>query len=173
MYRVCATNSYGEKAVAVPFASALHGYIVGIIYRALFAFVDARQLGEVFGDGVGYLLSRNPDTVRGPGVSFISDNHVPKGEIPDSVWPVAPDLAVEIVSTNDRATEINDKVQQYLAASVPLVWVVWPKTRTVTIYTPDESPRDLTTTDTIDGMDMLPGFSLPVAELFTIKRKRM
>lgn len=75
---------------------------------------------------------------------------------------------MEIASANDRPGELRDKVDDYLAAGVRLVWVVWPDTRTVTVYAPDSEPFTLTADDTLDGGDVLPGFAAAVAELFAV-----
>ncbi len=114
------------ELVEVPPAGALHGLIVRVFLRLLDPFVLARDLGEVFGDGVGYIIRRDPDVVRIPDASFVSRARIPAGGVPRGFWPFAPDLAVEIVSPGDSATELRAKVREYLDAGTRLVWVVWP-----------------------------------------------
>jgi Uma2 family endonuclease len=80
--------------------------------------------------------------------------------------PVAPDLAVEVLSPSDRMAEAPSKVTMYLQAGVQLVWLLDPETRTISIFRPDAAPRTLYENDTLDGGDVLPGFSVSVAELF-------
>lgn len=81
--------------------------------------------------------------------------------------PFAPDLAVEIVSPNDRAYEIYDKVRQYLEGGTRLVWVVWPRHRSLTVFTSDGTVGELREGDKLDGGDMIPGFGVQVAEIFS------
>lgn len=152
--------------VEVPGAGALHGFIGGLLYRLLTAAAAERGVGHAFPDGVGYIIARRPDVVRIPDVSFIARGRLPGGEIPEGFIPSAPDLAVEIVSPGDRAEEVYGKVREYLAAGTRLVWVVWPRYRSVTVYTADALVRELREGDELDGGEVLPGFRVRVAELF-------
>lgn len=156
----------GGELVEVPGAGGLHGLLVKVFLRLLDPFVLAHRLGEVFADGVGYIIARGPDVVRIPDVSFIARERLPAGGIPEGFIPGAPDLAVEIVSPGDRAEEVYGKVREYLDAGARLVWVVWPRHRTVTVYTPDGQVRERREGDELDGGDVLPGFQVRVAELF-------
>ena len=79
---------------------------------------------------------------------------------------LAPDLAVEVVSPSDSANEIQEKVNEYLDVGVRLIWVVYPIQHTVTVYAADRAGRLLNEADTLDGGDVLPGFSLAVADIF-------
>lgn len=160
------------EVVFVPSAGTPHNWIVGTIYRLLFAFADARQLGAVFGDGEGWVLHHDPPTYREPDVSFIADERIPAEGFPKGVWPFAPDLAVEVASPGDRRGEVEAKVQDYLTAGTRLVWVVWPEAQTVVVHPLDGEARALTTADTLDGGDVLPGFTVSVATLFAPYRSR-
>ena len=155
--------------VEVPGAGGLHAQLVKGLFLLLHAFVSAQKLGAVFGDGLGYILSRNPDIVRIPDVSFISVTRLRESGIPEGFIPFAPDLAVEIVSPNDRAEDVHDKVRDYLAAGTRLVWVLWPKSRSLTVYTPDGQARELDPEQELDGGDVLPDFRAPVASLFAVE----
>ncbi len=156
------------ELVEVPGAGALHGLIAGLIYSLLRTFVVERGAGYAFGDGVGYIIRRDPDVVRIPDASFVSRGRIPAGGVPRGFWPFAPDLAVEIVSPGDTATELRAKVREYLDAGARLVWVVWPDERAVTVYGPAGEVRELGPGDELDGGDVLPGFRVPVAELFQV-----
>ena len=123
-------------------------------------------------DGVVYLLDRRPDLVRIPDVSFVSWERVPERGVPEGFWPGAPDLAVEVVSSNDRAEDVRDKVREYLASGTRLVWVLWPKHQSVTIYAAGGATRDLGLDAEQDGGDVLAGFRTPVADLFAVRRQR-
>jgi len=156
------------KLVEMPGAGALHNLIVGLVYRLLFAFVSQKRLGLVFCDGAAFVLRRDPDTVRIPDVSVVRRDRVPAAGIPEGFWPGAPDLAVEIVSPHDRAEEVHERVRDYLGAGVRLVWVLWPKSRTVTVYWPDGTARELGPDEKLTGGDVLPGFEMTVSDLFVV-----
>jgi Uma2 family endonuclease len=149
----------------LPGAGMLHNFLVGLLYRLLDEYARGRKLGVAFSDGLGYLLSREPDKVRIPDVSFIARGRLPEGGLPPGFCPFPPDLAVEIVSPNDGAEELHRKVREYLDAGVALVWVIWPRERAVTVYT-SEGVQDLGPDSTLPGGDALPGFEVPVARLF-------
>lgn len=158
------------EIVEVPMPGGPHNRIAGRLYNLLFAFADER-LGAVFTDGMGYVLDPASPTYRVPDVSFVADERIPPEGIPE-IWYFPPDLAVEVVSPSDRKREVEAKVRDYRAAGVRLVWVVWTETQTVTVHLLDAEPRTLTADDTLDGGDVLPGFTVPVATLFTPYRSR-
>jgi Uma2 family endonuclease len=157
------------ELVELPGATLLHGLIAALIYRLIDSFASERGLGLTVGDGVAYALQRDPAIVRIPDVSFISRARVPGAGMLDEFVPFAPDLAVEIVSRNDRAMDVRAKVREYLAAGTRPVWVLWPDDRSVTAYTADVAPRELGPDGMLDGGDVLPGFQVRVGELFEIE----
>lgn len=156
------------ELVEMPGATALHGDIVWVITSLLKAFVRLHKLGRVYGDAVSYIVARDPDIVRIPDVSFIARERVPAEGVPDTYWPFAPDLAVEVVSAGDRRQKIYAKVQDYLASGTRMVWVAWPSTRTVIAHGADGAVRRYGPDDELDGGDVLPGFRVRVADLFVI-----
>ena len=112
----------------------------------------------------GYTLHTDPDTVRGPDVSFVFQ---PRVEGRGSGFPVgAPDIAVEVVSPSDTAAEVARKVAEYLAAGSQRVWVVYPSLRQVFIHRADGSVLSFGGDDLITDEEILPGFSLPLSEIF-------
>lgn len=155
----------------VPGAGALHGLIALMVLNLVQDFVQRRGLGVVFADGVGYVLRRDPDQLRIPDVSFVAWDEVPDEGIPEGFWEGPPALAVEIVSSHDRAVDIHDKVRAYLSAGTRLVWVLWPQQTSVTIYDP-AGQRELGPDDELDGGDVLPGFRVRVGDLFEVRRRR-
>ena len=155
----------------VPGAGALHGVIALMLIELLHGFVRQQNLGLVLPDGVGYVLRRDPDQLRIPDVSFVSWNDVPEEGVPEGFWQRPPTLAVEIISPQDRAAEVNDKVREYLAAGTRLVWVLWPQQTSVTVYDAD-GQRELGSDDQLDGGDVLPGFRARVGDLFEVRRHR-
>jgi Uma2 family endonuclease len=157
------------ELIEMPAAGGTHGYIVKVLLRLLDPFVVANDLGEVFGDGLGYIISRDPDVVRVPDVSFVARERIPAGGIPEGFIPFAPDLAVEVVSPNDRADDVHDKVREYLGAGTRMVLVLWPKHRSVSVHEPGLVARELGPEDELDGGDVLPGFRVRVGELFAVE----
>jgi Uma2 family endonuclease len=133
----------------------------------LLGFIKEKKLGAVMVE-TGYKLASQPDTVRAPDVSFLSAAKIPSTGLPDGYIDGAPDLAVEIVSPGDTASEIQDKVQDYLAHGAQLVWVVYPAQRLVLAYYPDGAARTLHAGDTLADERVLPGFTCPVKDIFGV-----
>ncbi len=150
--------------VTMPPAKGLHGACcTGIILR-LGTFVGAGKLGRVFSNDTGFILERDPDTVRGADVSFWSAERLP--EIPDDYITVPPDLAVEVVSPGDHYARIQRKVVQYMTHGIKLLWVADPQDRSVTVYRPGEMPRIFEENETLTAEGIVPGFSCRVGDLF-------
>jgi Uma2 family endonuclease len=130
------------------------------------AFIEAHKLGEFFAAETGFILARNPDTVRAPDAAFVGAARIPPSGLPEGYFPGAPDLAAEVVSPNDTASEVQAKVADYLSAGSRLVWVIYPDLRQVAVFDAARANRILAASDQLDGGDVLPGFSLVLAELF-------
>lgn len=148
-------------------AGGEHGEVALEIGALIRNYVKQHQIGRVTAAETGYILFQNPgdrDTVRGPDVGFISKERAPQ-PLGEKFVPVAPDLAVEVVFPWDRADEVEAKVLEYLRYDVRLVWVVYPASRTIMVHTAG-SIRRLTTEDTLDGGDVLPGFAVKVGDIF-------
>lgn len=156
------------ELIEVPGAGGVHSVIAKLLFRLLDAFVLGRGLGEVFPDGLGYVVRRDPDIVRVPDVSFVSPARTPPEGIPAAYWPIAPDLAVEVVSPGDRVVDVLSKVGEYLEGGSRLVWVLWPSTRRVGVHRADGSGLELGPDDELDGEDVVPGFRVRVGDLFPI-----
>lgn len=128
-------------------------------------------LGEQPGHGlatdeVGVLLRRNPDTLVGADLAFIAAKSLPVRLSPEGYLETIPELVVEVRSKNDTGPEVESKVREYLAAGVELVWVADPDARTVTAHRPNQSSQVFAATDTLTADPVIPGFAVPVAELF-------
>lgn len=147
-------------------AGKRHGRIGARILSRLGLHVESQGLGEVYNSDTGFKLSSNPDTVRAPDVAFVTREHADAvGEI-DGFIPGAPDLAIEVISPTDSYGEVDEKVSEYLEAGTRMVIVVNPRHRIATVY---RSPGDivlLTENDALDGGDVVPGWSLPLRDLF-------
>ena len=146
----------------------IHGLVAGNFQTLVGAFVRQHRLGFTGTAEVGYLLARNPDTVRVPDVSFVSRERIPETGIPEGFWSFAPDLAIEVLSPTDSAEEVLEKVEMYLAAGTRMVWVASPRARSITVYTPGGGARVLHEGDELEGGDVLPDFSVPVEEIFAV-----
>jgi Uma2 family endonuclease len=151
--------------------SPLHGILCAEIATIIGTFVEANGLGTVFGTGTGFLVERNPDTVLGIDVAFVSYEKLKGIENLDNFLPFAPDLAVEVLSPSNTAREIDEKVALYFAAGSRAVWVFNPKQRTAAVYASPSEARILGEQDTLDGGDVLPGFQLDLSKLFAVVRK--
>ena len=129
--------------------------------------VRAGKLGYVLvGNGSYRMFPARPKLLRKPDVSFVAAGRLTADEAKKAEWKLAPDLAVEVISPNDYAEPVETKLDEYLTAGVRLVWVVYLPTKNVWAYRPDGSARLYRAADTLPGEDVLPGFAVPVAELF-------
>jgi Uma2 family endonuclease len=117
--------------------------------------VDALDLGDVNAAETGYILSANPPIVRAPDVSFISK--VRRTPLTGGYYPIAPDLAVDVVSPGDTASDVQERVDDFLRAGTQLVWVAYPRSRTINAHTASGS-QTLHADDILNGGDVLPGF---------------
>ena len=149
--------------VEMPTASLYHNLIAFLIGRLIESFASERDLGYTFVDGVSFVLRRDPDDVRGPDVSFLAKHRVTSIDMLLRPWDGAPDLAVEIISPNDRAADIHDKISAYQVAGTRLIWIVWPDARSITVYDARGTIGELRAGDILDGGDVLPGLSIDVA----------
>jgi Uma2 family endonuclease len=140
-----------------------HGEIAGIILSALLTFVRKHKLGRVFVES-GFRLGAG--SVLSPDVSFVPFASLPDGRAPRAFIEGTPTLAAEVVSPGDLWSEVEDKVQLYLEAGTEVVWIVDPKTESVTVRTKSNS-RVYPKTETLPGEPILPGFKLPLKEIFS------
>ena len=152
------------EIVEHPKASGLHGQITMLLSVKIANFVVDNGLGVVTAAETGFLLERNPDgrdTVRGLDIAFIRGARV----LPDHLVDLAPDLAVEVISPSNKAADTHRKIRQLLAAGTALVWIVYPDSRIVDVHTRDGAST-LEADDMLSGGDVLPGFEVPVREIF-------
>jgi len=151
------------EIVIMPPPGGLHGVTCSKVDRRLGAFVDAAGIGTVACNDTGFITERNPDSVRGPDISYWSKERL--REVPVGYIEAAPDLLVEVLSPSNTSQQIREKLKEYFAKGVRLVWVIAPEDRTLTIYrTPDEG-RVLHESATATGEDVLPGFTCRVSDL--------
>ena len=153
----------GELFKLIP-PGADHGRVTINLTRPLSNFVHDNRLGTVFAAETGFWLTRDPDTVRAPDISFVRAERavVPRR----GYFAGAPDLAVEVLSPSDRPGYVRDKTAEWLESGTLAVWNVDPEKRTVTVHESGVEPLRLTKGDVLSGGSVLPGFSLPVTEIF-------
>ena len=153
----------GELRMMIP-AGDEHGRIVVNLTAPVATHVKARGLGVVHGAETGFVLARDPDTVRAPDLAF---TRAERASSPARGFVRAPpDLAVEVLSPDDRPGYVRERVAEWLEAGVLAVWVVDPRDRTVTIHEAGETPAALGEGDMLHGGELLPGFALPVRDVF-------
>ncbi len=156
----------GELRKTTP-AGWRHGAVGSVLDALLCPHVLRERLGRTFSAETGFLLSRDPDTVRAPDLAFIRSDHLPPTPPAEAFWPGPPDLAVEVVSPGDTYQEIDEKVRAWLDAGAMMVWLVNPSGRTVTVYRPPNRIARLTESDELSGEDVVAGFRCRVAEIFS------
>jgi len=149
----------------MPPAGFEHGVIIIRLSKLLSVHVDAKQLGLVTGAETGFTVGRNPDTVRGADVAFVSKARLPT-PFPKAFFPGAPDLAVEVLSPSDTVEEVDEKVADYLDGGSKIVWVISPKAKTVTVHRMGANPVVLRDADLLRGEEVVPGFTCKIIELF-------
>lgn len=158
----------GSK-VELPAMSSYSNQITNLLLFALFQYADETKNGTALGGALFAIPSpSDPDKQRRPDVAYISKHRWPLDQrAPDTdPWPVVPNLAVEVLSPTDRVFKVSNKIVEYFEAGVELVWIVDPNQEMVTIYTAPRQHKELMKTDTLDGGTVVPGFSLPLAQLF-------
>lgn len=143
-----------------------HGGVVVTLAASLHGYVQAHRLGRVRAGEPGYILTRNPDTVRAPDVAFLSRERAGAGGPVRGYREGAPDLVAEVVSPNDRPAGIAEKVATWFRHGARMVLVLDPRPRTVAVYRSPTDVRVLTMADTLGGEEVVPGWRVPVAALF-------
>ena len=153
------------RLVPVSPAGDRHGQAAIIIGGELRAHVRKHGLGRVRAE-TGFVLSRSPDTVRGPDVSFVAAGRPAGDRSRVGFADGAPDLAVEIISPSNTRAEIAEKVTEYLAAGCRLIWVLDTDRRFVEVHAPNRPVRAIREGDDLDGGDVVPGFRYALSDLF-------
>lgn len=142
-----------------------HGRVVVRVTGPLFRFLQQNPLGVLIDAATGFQIGHNPDTVRAPDVAFVLRDRVPPPSF-RGFFQGAPDLAIEVLSPDDRAGEVLAKVWDWLGAGCRAVWILDPRTRTVSVYQSRTQITVLSDEETLTGGEILPGFSMPVSEIF-------
>jgi Uma2 family endonuclease len=153
-----------DGEILVSPAGMRHSMVAAQIGFLIAQYLQHNPIGKVYSADVGIQFPNG--NVRSPDVTFVSTAKLPGGQSPDSFGELIPDLAVEILSPGDRLTEVGRKIGEYFENGVPLVWLVDPRERTVTIYRSLTVTERLTAEDALTAEPVLPGFSVAVRSFF-------
>ena len=157
---------HGELRKTAP-SGFEHGSVAARVTRSLAEHVETTKLGGVVcAAETGFKLASNPDHVRAPDVAFVRSDRVKQAGKVQGFWPGAPDLAVEVVSPNDSYAHVEEKIIDWLAAGTRMVIVVNPRTHTASVYRSPTEIVILSGEQMLNGGDVVPGWSLPVKDLF-------
>jgi Uma2 family endonuclease len=148
---------------------APQGYVSSAITARIYNFVHQHKLGRVFSHDTFVRTKRGEggESVRGPDVAFVSYERLPAGPVAKGPIPVPPNLVVEVRSPRDRISQLSAKASEYIEAGVTVVLVIDPDTESAAVYREDEFPIRMHNGDELTLPDVLPGFALRVADLFT------
>ncbi len=153
-----------KGVAAAPNVSAIAAHCVLLLGMA----VHPQRLGVVFGADASFRLARDPDTMFLPDAAFVRTERIRTRDDLDYPFEGPPDLAVEVRSPSDRIADLDQKMRSYLVAGTLLGWAVDPLQRIVTVYRPGEQPVVLRAADTLTAGDLIPDFSVVVADVFTL-----
>lgn len=153
-----------DGEIVVSPSSYLHGEIAFKIARIIATFLDDHPIGKIYGDNVGVIFPTG--NLRSPDAFFIRTEKLPGGKSPDTFGEFVPDLAVEVLSPGNRSRYVANKIGEFLECGVPIVWVVDPRTQTVTVYRSLTDTQQFRATDTISAEPVLPGFTCLVSRFF-------
>ena len=152
----CPTMSAGMK----------HGEIVVNLVMLLGAEIKPNRLGRLMASDSGVKVETDPDTVREPDIAYFSRDRLALDADVPGYAEVPPDLVVEVVSPSDSVRGTNDKARMWINTGVQLVWVIWPETKMIEVHRPAQPVTTLRETDTLTGENILPQFTVPVADIF-------
>jgi Uma2 family endonuclease len=155
------------EPVAMPTPSELHGVVCFLIAHLLGKYIFQRGKGYICTNDTGLLVERDPDTLRGPDI-MLFDELRRLEELSRQFAVAIPRLVVEVLSPSDRLGRVNRRINQYLKRGVPLVWLVDPEVRNITIYRPGKDLYTVEETEDLTGDEILPDFRCRAAEFFAL-----
>jgi Uma2 family endonuclease len=147
-------------------SGALHGYVCSLLLAALMSYILPKKLGVILDSSTAFKMKNG--NKRSPDISFFAKERLQgMTELPSGFLEGAPDLAVEVLSPGNTIEEIDEKIAEYFENDAQLVWVISPTQHYILVYRSTQEPdRLLKSADSLDGEDVIPGFTLPVADLF-------
>lgn len=152
--------------ILLPAPGFRHRFYQGNAYTVLWEYADNTRFGVVAADAT-FQTNQEPDTVRGTDVAYWTVARLPLEPGPGSAPLEAPDLCVEVVSSAKKLNQARERMEEFLASGVRMVWIVEPEFHTVTVYRNPGEGRVLHTTAYVNGEDVLPGFQCSVADFFS------
>ncbi len=155
------------EVVEMPPPAEHHGFICWLVAVVLGNYLFHRKAGYLLTNDTGLVVRRAPDTVRGPDIMLFLESRT-LDEMSRGFCERVPALVVEVFSPSDKPGKLSKRVEQYHNGGVPLVWIVFPDERTVTVYRPSEFPKSLDESDDLTGNGVLPEFRCRVADLFAL-----
>ncbi len=153
------------RLIVMPPPKREHGLVVLEIAALVRNHVRAHDLGQVSAE-IGYLLGKDPDTVRAPDVSFTAQARV--APLKDEYDHVPPDLAIEVASPGNTTSDMIEKIEEFFEAGVRQVWVLYPRRRVIYVYTAPDNVSILRDEAMLQGGDVLPGFAVSVRDIFAV-----
>ncbi|MBA4181950.1 MAG: hypothetical protein C0506_15270 [Anaerolinea sp.] len=154
----------GEIA-EVPMGS-ISSLIAGELFGQLWTFLRQRKARLLLPQESGIAIWPGRNRVRKPDLTYVRSSRLPGGRLPEGWLTVVPDLVAEVVSPGDRVEDLEQKLAEYREAGIPLIWVIYPATRTAHVLGANRQRRELGQDGVLDGEDILPGFSIPLADIF-------
>lgn len=155
---------------AEPPMGFLSNYVAGELFKRVKLHCEENRLGWVSPSDAGFqCFPWDAKHYRKPDVSFIRLDRLPADRFPEGHVKLAPDMAAEVVSPNDDANYLEEKIHDYLAVNTHLVWVLYPRTRTIYIFRPDGTANRLTEDQELTGEGVIPGFRCRVGDLFPVR----
>lgn len=143
-----------------------HGQIALRLAWRLAQYVETNKLGVTYAAETGFILALDPDTVRAPDAAFVRQERLDEIGKVAGFWPGAPDLVIEVISPSDQYSEVESKVADWLKAGSRMVVVVDPRRRVVAVHHSRSGIRVLGMGEVLEGGDVVPGWSVPIEELF-------
>ena len=147
-------------------ASRKHGQIAGRFYTSLVMYLIDHPVGEIFAWETGFLIETDPDTVLAPDVSFVRRERLPQIEGVEGFVPIAPDFVLEVISPSDRYSKVDEKTQAWLDAGTQVVIILDPRRAEARVYRPLAEVRILSSSETLELPDIVPGWSVPLSSIF-------
>ncbi len=163
-----------ERKRPMSVRNRFHSFTMTRIARFLDVWLDTQPepRGKILTGDAGFRLKRNPDTTFGVDVAYVSAEVLSQQSDESTIIDGIPTLAVEVLSPSDTYEDTNDKIDSYLGAGVPVVWILDPRRRTALVYSPEKEPRLFNSQQELPGDPHLPGFLVPVGDLFDSKAIR-
>jgi Uma2 family endonuclease len=155
------------EIVEMPQPGKRHGFVCGNAVRVMGNFAHRRKKGYVCSNDTGVVVERDPDTVRGPDITFFEDV-TSYEDIEEKYGETPPKVAIEVLSPNDSTGKVNRRIRDQLRFGTALVWLIDPEARNVTVYRPGKEHYVLEETEELTGEDVLPDFRCRVAEFFAM-----